>query len=276
MPVMPGGAFGAAPMREGGNPAMEFEERAFRLRMRAREIEHQMQNLKFELETVRLEMEHLERTRAQGGGERGFQPRREGGWPPEARNPENLERQAAETKARLEHLRQQWNEARERGERERARDLGGAIEELQGALEEMRRGMEKGGNRPPEQDGRREEAAGAIRELEAHIEMLRDKLARAEKARDKEGAGRIREEIEKTMRRLTDLRGKDVDQKRGEVAEKAIHRLRELEERVARARSEGDKGAVKELMNEIEKVHEILRRAKGEGEKRPEKKPRMM
>ncbi|KAF0246268.1 MAG: protein product from [Planctomycetota bacterium] len=292
-PVRPGGPGrdGApqAPRMPGGGGPDSAEDQMFQLKMRAREIEHQMQNLKFELETVHLQMEHLgqkqrggqDRPRAGGPDQ---EPRRHEGVQEPGRdrpNVENLERRAAELHAKAAELKKALQGAEESGDRERANELRNGLERLKNAFEEMHRNQE-GGDRPKDRkDGPRADAEQNERRatLKARVDDLRRKLEKAEANGEEGNAKELRNAIEKLMHDLTGGEKENVERKRAEAMARIEARMAQVEEQMQEAKRNGRKEVSEKLRAELEELRAMAKKARGDqggGEKKPEKRPRMI
>jgi len=308
----PGGPGGPGGMQQPASP----EDQVFMLKMRAREIEHQIENLRFELETVRLMMEHVQHQK-QGGPRPGDQARPREGGPDGDRG-----RRGAELKARGEELRRAYAEARERGDKEamqkimeKGQELKRQMQELQGDgqpgrmeperraqmkmhLQELEKALvqakEKGNREEAQKLASKMEALRAAlgggdrkpdgnpderrAKMKARVQELQRALHEAESRGEKDRANGLRKEIEGLMHELTGGAKQNLDEKREVMMKRLRNRASEIEKQMGKAKESGNREAVEKLHAEMQRIHEMMKRVEQGQDPKPqgEKKPRMI
>ncbi|MBI2921089.1 MAG: hypothetical protein HYY18_08400 [Planctomycetes bacterium] len=253
------------PVGPDGRPGMDRpqerpEDMEFELRMRAREIEHQIENLKWELETIRLRMEHLH---GQGGKDRPAPGHGMQGPGPE-KHPGGDPRQ--ELVRRLEELERALVKAKESGDRGRARELTQELEAVRGKL----KGFEKN---PAGDDGDHRA------KLKAAVPELRQAIEQAMKRGNHDEAKALQAKLEHVMKELTGAAQENMDRARGEVKEKFAAHLAELERRLIEAKESGNEEMARQIRQKMEELKRMFEeKMKGGEPKKPEpkKKPRMI
>jgi HAMP domain-containing protein len=248
------------PRAAGGGP----EDREFELKMRAREIQHQIENLKWELETIELRLQHLRKGGSQarrGPDSMPAPPRIEG---PGRDVPNKRGGEMENLKARLQGLVEQLREAEEHGRKD-------AAEKLRHEVERIKNALQGGEKRPPSAAGPEDRERMA-----AEIEQIRKKLEANRREGNREAVRELENLLEQRLKGLTKEHGRNVEEKRVALKERAGARIRQLEEKLAIARKEGDRGAVKELIQEIEEVRKMVERELAPEKEQPRKKPRII
>jgi len=247
----------------------------FQLHMAEREILHKIENLKWELETVRLKREHLRR-RAEAGRQ-AQRPGQPGEKRPSVGEPRGGDRPDG-LRQRMEHLETELKRARDAGDRGRVRELEEAMQDLRRRAEEGRPGAElrRDGVREPGNDLDQRRA-----DLERVTRELHEKLRRAEESGDRDAARQIREKLEHLMKELSGEHRENVERKGVEALERIERRMGELKTEMQRARDGRDRARLEELEKEMEKLRgmaeEVRRKLEPRGEPgKKEKKPRMI
>lgn len=259
----PGGPDGRRPGMDG--PQGRPEDMEFELRMRAREIEHQIENLKWELETIRLRMEHLHR---QGGEKR---PAPEHGM--QGPGPEGREGAQRRVQARLEELRRQIEEAMKSGRKE-------VIQKLQDEAARLKREFSEHGMKEPAPKNRPGGDDGDYRaKLKAAVPELRQAIEQAMKRGDHDHAKALQAKLEHVMKELTGEAHENMDRARAAAKEKFAAHLAEMERRLIEAKERGDEEQANQIRRKMEEMKKMFEEKMRGGEPKkpePKKKPRMI